>query len=68
MSPKEKAEYLINKMYSKSSPDEGMSCYEAKDCALICVEEIIKSSPNKPLDTPFTIEYWDEVKQEIKKL
>lgn len=37
----------------------------AKECALICVDEILKSQHNVWENT---IEYWQEVKLEINKL
>lgn len=41
----------------------------AKQCALIAVYEIIKSNPHKfYTQVSSTISYWQEVKQEIKKL
>ncbi len=49
----------------------GVTLYQAKQCALICVREILK---NQPYDI-YTIDqcnnltkYWREVNQEIKKL
>lgn len=40
----------------------------AKKCALISVDEIIKYSPNKPIEEYDTKEYFKKVKKEIKKL
>ena len=40
----------------------------AKQCALICVDEIIKQLRDLMVDVPNTIESWREVKQEIQKL
>lgn len=57
MTPKEKAEELIHKMYvvhSNSASDITLSF--AKQCALIAVDEIINSEPRKPSDVD-----WDEV-------
>ncbi len=66
MTPKEKAQELVDKMYSKSQPDNGMSYYEAIDCALIAVDEILSiNSVDKDYDLS---NYWQEVKQEIEKL
>ena len=69
MTPKEKAEELIESM--------AFSCREcdyeskAKQCALIAVDEILNSNPNYPEfkeneGTP--IRYWEVVKQEIENL
>ena len=65
MTPEQKAKELVEKMNYSHPEHEG---YVAKQCALIAVDEIIKSSPNKPIETPFTIEYWKNVKKEINKL
>lgn len=40
----------------------------AKKCALISVDEIIKYSPNKPIEEYDTKEYFKKVKKEIRKL
>ena len=45
--------------------------YNAKQCALITVDEIINSNPHSnPMNTNgfSTMAYWMEVKQEIEKL
>jgi hypothetical protein len=51
--------------------------YHAKQCALIAVDEIIKSSPSLPIlsdngtfgsDIEESTKYWNEVKEEIQKL
>lgn len=69
MTPKEKAEELIE-IY-----DETLTYLEskskAKQCALIAVDEIIKSNPHSnPFNTDVysTMDYWQQVKQEIEKL
>jgi hypothetical protein len=60
MTPKEKAKQLIEAM--------AFSCREcdyeakAKQCALIAVDEILKTNPYKARN------YWQEVKTEIEKL
>ncbi len=70
MSPKEKASELANKFYKTAHG----GCVEAKDCALVCVEEFISyldiwinSLASEPEMDEMKI-YWQEVKQEIKKL
>ena len=75
MSPKEKAEELLNKMLSKNpNRQDGISMIDtiqAKLCALVAVNEIINSNPHSnPLNTQVhsTIKYWQEVKSEIQKL
>ena len=62
MTPKEKAKDLVDKMY-------GVTDYQAKQSALIAVDEILEShyfvlSGVKPS----IYNYWQEVKQEIEKL
>jgi len=67
MTPKEKAEELINK-FLISTPI-GFHIDDAKQCALIAVDEITDSI----VITDLTIAenqflYWEEVKHEIEKL
>ena len=65
MTPKEKAQELVNKYYRFTNtvqyPDSNYK--DAKKCALIAVDEIKKA-------VTWTTEemYWHEVKQEIEKL
>lgn len=84
MTPKEKAEELIDRFLHKSVViDDDIQYYHpkpyslAKQCALIAVDEIIKvSAPyidkHEPyyqeLDDNQTQVYWQEVKQEIENL
>lgn len=44
MTPKEKARELVNRMYSVQDPEVNGSLYDAIDCALIAVDEIIKNT------------------------
>ena len=62
MTPKEKAEWLVYKFeFSCGGSHEYQVLKNAKQCALIAVDEII--------DTPNPMpNYWQEVKQEIEKL
>ena len=65
MEPKLKAKELYNKMYDYSLFEE-----EAKRCALIAVDEILKENLELP-DEPETVVrylFWQEVKQEIENL
>ena len=67
MTPKEKAEELFNKYCYAIRTEETDSAYwtniiYAKNCALIAVDEILKSP------TPKQEKYWQEVKNEINKL
>lgn len=74
MNPKEKAMELVNKFWHAEplESQEGMEIQMAIKCALISVDEIINislpSSEYGGVITNNTIEYWQEVKQEIEKL
>lgn len=64
---KDKAEELLNKFLN---PRMVVNIYCAKECALICVDEIIKETKLHDL-TIFhhsRTGYWQEVKSEIEKL
>ena len=68
MTPKEKAEELVYKMYDKMFYyRDGYNSSDvigaAKQCALIAVDELLLLITYQP-----TIDYWNEVKQEIEKL
>jgi hypothetical protein len=69
MTPKEKAEELFDKF---NNPDIKHYPYihNAQQCALIAVDEIIKANPYEvsKTDMDSTIDYWQEVKQELEKL
>lgn len=67
MTPKEKAKELFDKYYSylKSNlMDDKEAIDDAKQCALIAVDEVIQSHYYALL----ICNYWKEVKQEIEKL
>ena len=70
--PKEKAEELVRKYYTWGINKEGqtLSWFEAKQCALIAVDEIIETvSMCIPyLHESTYYEYWVNVKEEIIKL
>jgi hypothetical protein len=76
MTTKEKAEELFDKFRVKVHDRDGTSAmngFEAKQCALIAVDEILESLGYKSLsDSPYTTlearQYYVQVKQEIKKL
>lgn len=59
MTPKEKAIELYNKFITMPYPT---NTNRAKQCALIAVDEILKTNPYKARN------YWQEVKTEIEKL
>lgn len=72
MTPKEKADRLIVKMMSVNIGADRIpkiSFEDAKQCALIAVNEIINSHllSDKILNI-HPVDYWQEVKQEIEKL
>lgn len=66
MNPKEKARELYTKFYWKTY----ISHEEAKQCALICVDEILNTEVYKlyPSTLKNEINYWQKVKKEIEKL
>lgn len=75
MTPKEKAEELVNKFYNyvfnpESHKDDNLKW--SKECALIAVDEIISlmiKFHNRHIeDNSNEIIFWEEVKQEIEKL
>jgi hypothetical protein len=69
MTPKEKAEELVNKFYNlESEGDKGgwMTFNDAKKCALIAVDEILQMGIIAYWN--MAKEYWEEVKNEIEKL
>jgi len=66
---KEKAKELVNKYYD--SLPQWVNGNDAKQCALIAVQEILCSNPHSnPLTTEVysTMLFWNKVKQEIEKL
>lgn len=74
MTPKEKAEQLFFKYRNLENNDSFINNYNAKQCALIAVDEILKSISyvnwldEKSIDFKPFFNYWQEVKQEIEKL
>jgi hypothetical protein len=85
MTPKEKAEQLVESFIPFSLNEattedgfyysESIQLWNAKQCALVAVDEIIKSNYKNTLNDlgyRFTMNdldcYWEEVKQEIEKL
>ena len=58
MTPKEKAEELVERMYACAEINE----YTAKRCALLAVDDILN------IGLFYNVTYWTEVKQEIKNL
>ena len=68
MTPKEKAEELVNKYFDTimSFLTDNMKKMNAKKCALIAVDEVLTYS--KAHGFIGLTEYYEEVKQEIEKL
>jgi hypothetical protein len=67
MTPKEKAEELVNK-YLLATPIP-FHIEDAKQCALICVDEILQEIENIDDGQTFIpYEYWGQVKKEIELL
>jgi hypothetical protein len=77
MTPKEKAEQLVDLYYPLFT--HSMAIIDAKQCALIAVDELIKNQEKitKNLNRHLSIanieiqdtgSFWQQVKQEIKKL
>jgi len=74
MTPKEKAQELFDKFRVKVHDRDGTSAmngFEAKQCALIAVDEILDLKHIVTLRRnmhEMELDFWDEVKQEIEKL
>ena len=81
MTPKEKAEDLVDKFY-QTTPNEYFvnepigiagrykSWEQSKKCALIAVDEILKAvdNPDETYLMQDSVNYWTEVKAEIERL
>ena len=76
MTPKEKAKELVDKMKAQQMPSLRVSTMEinlndtmpnAKQCALIAVEQIETITNHYPPNYMLTV-YWQEVKKEIERL
>ena len=67
LTPKDKAiELYIKYIDAYNDRNLQVSDYKfAKQCALIAVDEIIK---DKKMFNQISVEYWEDVKQEIEKL
>ena len=72
MTPKEKAEELVDKFRNEitSFLGDNMKKINAKKCALVAVDELIKIHYllTTTHDTSPSINYWKEVKQELENL
>lgn len=69
MTPKEKAEELYRKYWGYFVSEKSVNSIfiHAKKCALIAVDEILNNQYPQ-FEYESDIEYWREVKKEIKKL
>jgi hypothetical protein len=73
MTPKEKADELVKKMYEVRSGSVSMiTLHFAKQCVLIAVNEMLEELDHLAFDDfdygTSKMMYWVEVKEEIKKL
>jgi hypothetical protein len=73
MTPKEKAKKIVDKMYQYQWRKDTIEFRNAKQCALIAVDEILKYIPKFEYGqgektTTMEYDYLKEVKQEIEKL
>ena len=67
MTPKDKAKALFDRFYIAIPSDErGNDFYAAVQCALIAVDEMIDHV--EMMDDNAAINYWEDVRQELKKL
>ena len=64
MDSKQKAKDLVEKF---NYDNKHFLMLDGKQCALICVEEILQEFENVMTPNPFK-QYWQEVKKEIKKI
>tara|TARA_R110000803_G_scaffold163609_1_gene227289 strand:+ start:303 stop:533 length:231 start_codon:yes stop_codon:yes gene_type:complete len=76
MTPKEKARELVERFMdikptTSDKLKEQLIYDEAKQCALICVDEMIKfiiEKQNESMYFEMDLKYWQEVKREINNL
>ena len=76
MNPQESAQHLIEKFYNVEDTEWtidngcGITWNEAKQCAIIAVDEIYKELTQliSPSIHGFRHQYWKEVRNEIEKL
>lgn len=63
MTPKDKAKELVDKMWNIDERYGSIGFHEAKQCALICLEELFVNNTKESKHN-----YWIDVKEEIEKL
>ena len=68
--PKEEAKRLVDRFMQYVPADESLEHDYAKQCALICVEEIFTGLLKSELagDTDSDEKFWEQVKKEIEAL
>ena len=68
MTPKEKAIELVDKYNLNKNLYYSITEYQAKECALIAVDEIMLNEKINHSSLDKTYEYWEDVKKEIEAL
>ena len=69
MTPKDKAKELVDKMWNIDERYGSIGFNEAKQCALVAVDEILDAVDWHEFETPNEeLNYWNQVKEEINKL
>jgi len=68
MNSKDKAWQLLQTIESVYIMDVNYDPNKTKQCALICVDELIKEINKYQHENLADIQYWQEVQQEIEKL
>ena len=73
MTPKEKADELVQRYNVLQTFIDGFSHEHAKECAIICVDEILLNLGNMVDGKPFysshnAIKFYQQVKEEIQNL
>ena len=68
MTPKEKAEDLVNKFLPFANDDYYNEHSNAKKCALIAVDELQLQASNQRFGNHLAMQYWLDVEKEIERL
>ena len=70
MTPKEKADYLIEKNYQLiiDLVDVNNAFYYSKNCALSAVELVLSTNEDESIYGTEFKKYWEQVKIELEKL
>jgi len=67
MTPKQKAKDIVKRMYEHQWRDDNVEYRNAKNSAIVCVNEVLKVAKFYDEHSD-QINYWKQVKTEIKKL